>query len=38
MVWIKYQADGIVTSSVNKFYNEEDLKKIAEEFGAKPVT
>ncbi|MEW7399733.1 aspartate--tRNA ligase [Elizabethkingia anophelis] len=36
MVWIKYQTDGIVTSSVNKFYNEEDLKKIAEEFGAKP--
>ncbi|MDX8572547.1 aspartate--tRNA ligase [Elizabethkingia sp. HX QKY] len=36
MVWIKYQADGVVTSSVNKFYNEEDLKKIAEEFGAKP--
>lgn len=36
MVWIKYQADGIVTSSVNKFYNEEDLEKIAEEFGAKP--
>ncbi|HFK5584746.1 aspartate--tRNA ligase [Elizabethkingia anophelis] len=36
MIWIKYQADGIVTSSVNKFYNEEDLKKIAEEFGAKP--
>ncbi len=36
MVWIKYQADGIITSSVNKFYNEEDLKKIAEEFGAKP--
>ncbi|AJW63751.1 Aspartate--tRNA ligase [Elizabethkingia miricola] len=36
MVWIKYQADGVVTSSANKFYNEEDLKKIAEEFGAKP--
>ncbi|CAM3372642.1 aspartate--tRNA ligase [Elizabethkingia occulta] len=36
MVWIKYQADGVVTSSVNKFYNEDDLKKIAEEFGAKP--
>ena len=36
MVWIKYQADGVVTSSINKFYNEEDLKKIAEEFGAKP--
>lgn len=30
MVWIKYQADGTVTSSVNKFYDEESLKKIAE--------
>lgn len=36
MVWIKYQNDGTITSSVNKFYNEEDLKKIAEKFGAKP--
>ncbi|SKC09023.1 aspartyl-tRNA synthetase [Soonwooa buanensis] len=35
MVWVKYQADGTITSSVNKFYNEEDLKKIVEEFGAK---
>ena len=35
MVWIKYQNDGVVTSSVNKFYSEEDLKKIAEKFGAK---
>ncbi|WP_312322286.1 aspartate--tRNA ligase [Soonwooa sp.] len=35
MVWVKYQMDGTITSSVNKFYNEEDLKKIAEEFGAK---
>ena len=35
MVWIKYQNDGVVTSSVNKFYPEEDLKKIAEKFGAK---
>lgn len=35
MVWIKFQNDGVVTSSVNKFYNEEDLKKIAEKFGAK---
>ena len=34
MVWVKYQ-DGIPTSSVNKFYNEEDLKKIIERFGAK---
>ncbi|QIG89787.1 aspartate--tRNA ligase [Chryseobacterium sp. POL2] len=35
MVWVKFQNDGIVTSSVNKFYNEEDLKAIAEKFGAK---
>lgn len=35
MVWVKYQEDGIPTSSVNKFYNEEDLKKIIERFGAK---
>ena len=36
MIWIKFQNDGFVTSSVNKFYNEEDLKKITEKFGAKP--
>lgn len=36
MVWVKYQNDGILTSSVNKFYNEEDLQKIAEKFSAKP--
>uniref|UniRef100_UPI0039A46AA9 aspartate--tRNA ligase n=1 Tax=Ornithobacterium rhinotracheale TaxID=28251 RepID=UPI0039A46AA9 len=30
MVWVKYQEDGTYTSSVNKFYDEEDLKKIAE--------
>ena len=36
MVWIKFQNDGIATSSVNKFYSEEDLKKITEKFGAKP--
>lgn len=35
MVWIKFQNDGVVTSSVNKFYNEDDLKKIVEKFGAK---
>lgn len=35
MVWIKFQNDSVVTSSVNKFYSEEDLKKIAEKFGAK---
>ena len=36
MVWIKFQNDGVATSSVNKFYSEEDLKKITEKFGAKP--
>ncbi|WP_447951393.1 aspartate--tRNA ligase [Chryseobacterium koreense] len=36
MVWIKFQNDGVVTSSVNKFYPEDDLRKIAEKFGAKP--
>ena len=35
MVWIKYQEDGTLTSSVNKFYNEEDLKSIADKFNAK---
>ena len=35
MIWVKYQNDGVVTSSVNKFYNEDDLKAIAEKFGAK---
>ncbi len=27
MVWIKFQNDGVVTSSVNKFYSEEDLRE-----------
>ena len=35
MVWVKYQDDGVLTSSVNKFYNEDDLRKITERFGAK---
>ncbi|QFG54008.1 aspartate--tRNA ligase [Chryseobacterium sp.] len=35
MVWIKFQADGTITSSVNKFYAEEDLRKITEKFGAR---
>lgn len=35
LIWIKYQNDGVITSSVNKFFNEEDLKKIVEKFGAK---
>ena len=32
MVWVKFQEDGVLTSSVNKFYNETDLKAIAEKF------
>ncbi|SEH27372.1 aspartate--tRNA ligase [Chryseobacterium culicis] len=35
MVWAKFQNDGVKTSSVNKFYSEEDLTKIIEKFGAK---
>ncbi|PRB05231.1 aspartate--tRNA ligase [Chryseobacterium sp. MYb7] len=35
LVWAKFQNDGVKTSSVNKFYNEEDLAKIIEKFGAK---
>ena len=34
MVWVKFQEDGVLTSSVNKFYNEDDLKAIAERFNA----
>ena len=36
MVWVKYQNDGTLTSSVNKFYDEAALKIIADKFGAKP--
>lgn len=36
MVWIKNQEDGTITSSVNKFYNEEDLAKINNAFEGKP--
>jgi aspartyl-tRNA synthetase len=35
LIWAKFQNDGLKTSSVNKFYNEEDLAKIIEKFGAK---
>ncbi len=34
MVWVKFQENGVLTSSVNKFYNEADLKAIAEKFNA----
>lgn len=36
MVWIKYQQDGVITSSMNKFYSEDDLQRIAETFNSKP--
>ena len=32
--WVKRPQDGVLTSSVNKFYNEDDLKAIAEKFNA----
>ena len=34
LVYIKYNTDGSFKSSVDKFYSEEDLKKIAEQVGA----
>lgn len=36
LVYARYNEDGTVKSSVDKFYNEEDLKKWAEVFNAKP--
>ncbi len=36
LVWIKYNADGTVKSSIDKFYSQEDLKKVLEHFGAQP--
>lgn len=36
LVWVKYQADGVLKSSVDKFYSEEDLKTWAERMEAKP--
>jgi len=35
LIWIKFGQDGVLSSSVNKFFCKEDLKKIAEEFEAK---
>ncbi len=35
MVYVKYNDDGTVKSSVDKFYSKEDLKQWAEECGAK---
>lgn len=36
LVYARYNADGTIKSSVDKFYGEEDLKKWAEAFGAEP--
>jgi aspartyl-tRNA synthetase len=36
LVWVKYEADGSIKSSVGKFYSDDDLKKWIERFGAKP--
>ncbi len=36
MVYVKYNEDGSLKSSVDKFYDEEDLKKWASSTGAKP--
>ena len=35
LIWAKYNLDGTLTSSVNKFYSEEELKKWSEKFYAK---
>jgi aspartyl-tRNA synthetase len=36
LVYVKYNLDGTLKSSVDKFYSEEDLKKWADKTGAKP--
>ena len=36
MVYIQYNADGSFKSSVDKFYTQDDLKAVADKFGAKP--
>jgi len=36
MVYVRYNEDGTYKSSVDKFYNEDDLAKWAEKTGAKP--
>ncbi|WP_247236331.1 aspartate--tRNA ligase [Telluribacter sp. SYSU D00476] len=36
LIYLRYNSDGTLKSSVDKFYGEEDLKKWAEAFGAKP--
>lgn len=36
LIYLRYNTDGTLKSSVDKFYNEEELKKWAEAFNAKP--
>lgn len=36
MVYVKYNADGSFKSSVDKYYTSEDLKAVADKFGAQP--
>ncbi|HEV7349035.1 aspartate--tRNA ligase [Telluribacter sp.] len=36
LIYLRYNSDGTLKSSVDKFYGEEDLRKWAEAFGAKP--
>ena len=36
MIWVRYNADGTFKSSVDKFFNQDDLKKWAEQFDAQP--
>lgn len=36
LVYVQYRADGTLKSSVDKFYNGEDLKTWAKKFGAEP--
>ena len=36
MIYVRYNTDGTLKSSVDKFYSPEDLKKWAETMNAKP--
>lgn len=36
LIYIRYEADGSLKSSIDKFYTSEELKSIAEKFEAKP--
>ncbi|QJD81120.1 aspartate--tRNA ligase [Spirosoma rhododendri] len=36
LIYVRYNEDGTLKSSVDKFYSEEDLQKWAVQFGAKP--